>query len=261
MTWFGNLTSASTTAVEWLNLVRTDPGLLVSILDTTKSLSELGVIRIDESVIERTVLDACKPLSGLSVSDLACCGLQSNRLLIYGALKEKGLSYDFTAFIRPAKTAIVWTKEAQAVVFEVDGPQIQASNIPSNLLSSLTDFVWGMVIPGIAYEVIKKAFERVFESTARQRWVGSVEKGSVGVRKGAGNTLIVDLRKNDTLRSLASQVVSVPHVGLDASVAELVRLEGLTIDRSGVGVKCALTHEKELREYYSSFLKQFGFAG
>jgi hypothetical protein len=261
VTWFENLTSASATGIEWLTMVRNDPGLLVSILETTNSLSEKGIIRIDESVIEKTVLDACKPLSGLSVSDLACCGLQSNRLLIYGNLKEKGLSYEFTAFIKPAKTSVVWTKEAQAVVLEVDGPRIQAANLSSDLLSSLTDFVWGMVIPGIAYEVIKKAFERVFESTARQRWVGSVAKDSVGVRKAAGNALIVDLRQSEKLRSLASQEVSIPHIGLNATVAELVRLEGLTIDRSGVGVKCALTHEKELGEYYSALLKQFGYTG
>ena len=140
MGWLDALNPAATGALEWLPMLYKDPGLLVSIIETSKALAEQQTIRIDESIIEKAVLEECVPLSGLSITELACCGLRSNRLLLYGTLKERGLSHEFIAFISPAKSPVVWTDKAWTVTFDVDGPRMQAANLRTELIGSLGVF-------------------------------------------------------------------------------------------------------------------------
>ena len=146
MGWLDALNPTATGALEWLPMLYKDPGLLVSIIETSKALAEQQTIRIDESIIEKAVLEECVPLSGLSITELACCGLRSNRLLLYGTLKERGLSHEFIAFISPAKSPVVWTDKAWTVTFEVDGPRMQAANLRTDpwLISCVGRFCRGL---------------------------------------------------------------------------------------------------------------------
>lgn len=258
MGWFDAINSTATGALEWLPMMYKDPGLLVSIIETSKALIGQQTIRIDESIIEKAVLDECVPLSGLSITELACCGLRSNRLLLYGTLNERGLSHEFIAFISPAKSPVVWTDNAWTVTFDVDGPRMQAANLRTELIGSLADFVCGAFLPGLAYEIVKKTFERTLESTTKRRWIGSVACHSSRVRKGSGSSVVIDLMQNEALRNLASQPIDIPQIGLRLAVSELVRIENITFDQGGVGVKCDLTHRDLLEGYYSSMLKQIG---
>ena len=258
MGWLDALNPTATGALEWLPMLYKDPGLLVSIIETSKALAEQQTIRIDESIIEKAVLEECVPLSGLSITELACCGLRSNRLLLYGTLKERGLSHEFIAFISPAKSPVVWTDKAWTVTFEVDGPRMQAANQRTELIGSLADFVCGAFLPGLAYEIVKKTFERTLETTTKRRWIGSVASRSSHVRKGSGSSVVIDLMQNEALRNLASQQIDIPQAGLRIALSELVRIENITFDQGGVGVKCDLAHRELLEGYYSALLKQIG---
>lgn len=225
----------------FLNLIREDPAMALSIYETANGILEDGTIRLSEGLIEDFIAETLMAKSEM-ITEIACCGLDSNRLFLYGEAEVSGFSVVFRVFIEPKE--VIWKPGQKTFEFAVSAIQIEGNNTTTQVTTKLTNYLVKTIFPGvlgmIAAASLKKAIEALMMKAIKENTRESLPQCQV-----SGKSMVLDLEGWETTSTLLNFEIPESRFTKAVRLDEVLFLESIFVDRKGIGIKLNINEDSE----------------